>query len=499
MNIALPFSEFIVAEPPLFVFAPPVDVGPPGAPLTVNWAPVAGATDVEVDPAVATISPAVVESALGVLPLAPDGSGGWLVTIPNGARIRALTLTNLTLEDGSPSSGGPAGRHLAIALVDGAGQAAAPVCAAPPVPQRGLLPPSLTGASYANNVLTLPDLTAAKLKINLVPNDFPDQSEPLAMGLDSVAATAAVLPRDLKLLEPDGTTTVWAFPGEWPAHSPSATPDLRLSVRRIFQAAIKAGQPLSAVFRLSGQAGGKVYLSFAPPTGALLRAFPGSLSAVLAGDPMPLPLAGPALADESPSQVSADLTVTYAGLRMMEDISDAPPDAAGEVAGVVVGTEPVTRGFPPRAFEAYPLARVGLIGRAPEDCELSVRFADVSGARLGKPGVVKVSSSTVISTAWADMPAMPDGAVAISVVATKGRFLWAGGTIPLTRFVVRDPDPGGRAINLAGVAIAQINQNKQTWKLASLPPAAFRATVPPLASPLYGTVVLSNLTLRYAR
>ena len=497
MNIVLPFSEFIVAEPSLYVLAAPVDVGPPGAPLTVSWLPVAGATDVEVDPAVATISPAVVESALGVLPLAPSELG-WLVTVPNGARIRALTLTNLTLDDGSPSSGGPAGRHLTIALVDAAGRTAAPVCAVPPVPQRGLLPPSLTGASYADNVLTLPDLTAAKLRINLVTNDFPEQYVPMAMGLESVAATAAVLPRDLKLQEPDGTTTLWAFPGEWPAQSPSATPDMRLSIRRLFQAAIKAGQPLAAVFRLSGQAGGMVYLSFAPPAGALLRAFPGSLSTVLAGDPMPLPLAGPDLADETPSQVSADLTVTYAGLRVAEDISDTRP-VAGDVAGVIVGADPVMRGFPPRAFEEHPLARVGLIGRAPEDCELSVRFADASGARLGKPGVVKVSPSTVIGTAWADLPAMPDGAIAISVVATKGRFLWASGTVPLTRFVVRDPDPGSRAVTLAGVAVARINQNKQTWKLASLPPAAFRATVPALASPLFGSVVLSNLTLRYAR
>jgi hypothetical protein len=332
-----------------------------------------------------------------------------------------------------------------------------------------------------------------------VQNDFPEQFEAVNMGLDSVAATAVVLPRDLTLLEPDGTTVVWAFPGEFPSRSPAAVPDLRLAIRRQFLAAVKAGQPLSAVFRLTGQAGAKAYLSFQPPSGALLRTFPGSLSAVLAGDPVALPLDGPGLAEETPTQVSADVTVAYAGLRVADDISDEPPAPAAAVAGIVVANDPANRPFPPDAFKAHPLARVGLIGRAPEDCELSVRFAGSSGVPIGKPGVVKVASSTVIATAWADMPPMPEGATAISVTATKGRFLWAGGTVPLARFVVRDPDPGGRAIALAGGAIATVTQAKQTWKLANLPASAFRSTIPALSSSLFATVTLSSLTLRYAR
>jgi len=97
------------------------------------------------------------------------------------------------------------------------------------------------------------------------------------------------------------------------------------------------------------------------------------------------------------------------------------------------------------------------------------------------------------------MPALPEGATAISVTATKGRFLWAGDTVPLARFVVRDPNPGGRTISLSGGAIATVTQDKQTWKVANLPVSAFRSTIPALASSLFATVTLSGLTLRYAR
>jgi len=496
-------SAFIpVEERRRAVFRPPTDVSPPGLPIQIKWAGVSGATDIDLTSATISISPAVVEKSLGDLSMATQGQQREF-SIPAGQLIRALTLKNLKLDDGSDarSDSELKDRRLVIAVVDAGGKVSPPLFAVPPTPQRGGLPPSLTGASYRNNVLRLPDVAATRLRLALVQNDFPENFTTVAMSLDSASGTAAVLPRDLKLLEPDGATVVWSFPGPAPAQSPEVRVDLRNSIRKIFSAALKKAQPLEATFHLVGAESSSVLFDFSGAMGSLSRSFPGSVATELTGDPAALALAGDPLPDETPTSVTADLTLKYAGLRIHEDISDAVPVSAGGVSGPTVGQEPVLRSFPPQAFNKFPLVRAGLVGRAPVDCELSVHFADAAGNRVGSPGIVKPKPSTTISTAWVDLPQTTTSTppVALSVRSNTGRFFWAGGSIPLTRFAVRDSDPGGRPITLNGTMLATVEQQRQTLKAHGLPASVFRGAPPLLASNLFVTVDISSLVLRYSR
>jgi hypothetical protein len=231
------------------------------------------------------------------------------------------------------------------------------------------------------------------------------------------------------------------------------------------------------------------------------------LSLALEGDPVALPL-GDRLADEQPTAVSADLTVTYSGIRLHETLSDASP-VSGAAGGFVVNEQPVVRAFPSQALSTVSPARVGLIGRVPvEDCELAVQFVtmtgDVPGEGIGAPYAITITAGHVLRTHWIDLPPGLDlsrGTIGISARANRGRFLWASdGTRPLIKLAVYDPDPGGRALRLNGTSIHTVKTGDEEHTTArTFPPALFRSLPPTFDSPLFLTVDVSDLALRYAR
>jgi hypothetical protein len=107
-------------------------------------------------------------------------------------------------------------------------------------------------------------------------------------------------------------------------------------------------------------------------------------------------------------------------------------------------------------------------------------------------------------THWAELPPGLDlsrGNVGVSARAARGRFLWASdGARPLVKLAIHDPDPGGRPLRLNGQAIHAVRTAEQEHMPArNLPPALFRALSPTFDSPLFLTVELSDLALRYAR
>jgi hypothetical protein len=438
-----------------------------------------------------------------------DGNA-YEVVIPDGKRIAALTLVglkagNVEITSHNTLPAAPEQHRLVVTVKEG-NTVSAPLYAVPAVPRRGMLPASLLGASFANQRLALPDVQAAKIRLSLVIKTFPEEFQEQGFSLERVSGIATIFPTDLELLDPAGVS-IWSFPGEYPVQNPPTEVDLRVNLEPVLNEALKNQQPLDATFRLRGAAPGNAGFTFVGAQGALLREFPGVRTTTLAGDPVQLAL-GDKLADEQPSSVAVDLTVTYAGIRLVEELSDPTP-TSGPLRGYVVGEEPVVRAFPPQAFAHYAVAQIGVIGRAPVACELSVQLVEMVGDRpgkaLGPPGVIQLPVSHVMQTQWVTLSPALDlshGNVGIAVRANQGRFFWAAGAndAPLVKVAIHDPNPGGRPLRLNGLNVLTVDRAGEIHVPAkTFAGTLFRSQAPSFESLLFLTVDLSDLTLRYAR
>lgn len=316
------------------------------------------------------------------------------------------------------------------------------------------------------------------------------------------------LGRDLVVTAPDGSRP-WALPGPVPPAPPPPAPpvvatyraDLALPLRKALLDALKAGGPLRVAFHLAGGAGSFARVDFAGARGALLHAFPGRHSATLAGEAV-VPDGFAGLAAEAPSAVTGDLAVTYLGLRVLTGLSDPLPAPGAVVAGRVLtpGGEPALRAFPPAGWGGLRLAKVALIGRAAEDCELSVALVRVPEEQVGTATSAGVAAASRIGAVWVDVPADAGapvtGPAALRVTATSGRFLWAGCGAVL---VVADPDPPPQPLTWGGITLLRAGAAPVSLPATVLPPTALTGAAAPLASALFCRVDLGDVTLQYAR
>jgi hypothetical protein len=488
-----------------------VDAGA-GVTLTLSWQPVAGATGAEVTSCAASVTPAAVDETLG--PFTASSSGkSRVVTLPKQSAVRRLVLSGLrrAVPDGwrdVRSAADLDGDNRLVVGVATGGDFGPPLYAVPALPGHPLQPPLLAGASVTagqSATLALPDVPATRVRLSVVDGDAPESFSEWDIQLGDVSVVVAVPPADLVVTGPDGAT-VWSMPGEVPASAPRVAVDLRVAAEAAFTEAVSNGTPPAATFTLKGRKGSHVYLSGPTARGSLLRSFDGVLTTVVAGGPAPL--AGvSALASEKPASATADLTVRYDGLRLLA-LSDPVPAPLASVAGPVVSAtgDAVCRAFPPAGFGAAPLARVGLVGRASEDASLSVTVVAYDGGEpgepLGPPGVVDVVAGSLLGVVWADLPepvASTGTPLALCVRATAGTFLWAAGAQPLVRLAVRDEDPAPAALTLNGATLATVGRDGLHVPATSLPAASFAGATPVLGCPLFVSVDLSDLVLRYAR
>lgn len=506
---------------------PEHDVGPAGTAFPVDWEPLAGADAVEVDPVrlavTAQIGVAFAGIPLGEVPARVEG-GAVVVTVPEGRRIRALHLAGLaTTADPDVTITDQAGlgaRRLAVSAPGPAGGWAAPVVAVPPVAAQGQVPATLTGGSFAGGVLRLPDVAGSRLRVALVDGGRPDQFGTVAVTVGTVTAWAAPFPRDLALAGLDGEP-LWGFPGELLPTPAPATADVTVGVAGALEARRAAGQPLTGALTLASAHDARIGLSLSPVTGALVRRLPGTTSVTLAGEPADLPVPGAPLPATPPGSVTADLHVSYAGMRLA-DISDALPPP-GTVAGTVVRDRPVHRVLPEGALRGERVTRIGLVGFCPEPSSVLVRLVAADAARaaagaggegsgpagrgLGPPGVAKVPAGERPDVVWVDLPepVTVAEAAAIEVWAGSGRLLWVGAPDHLlVRVVVLDPDPGNRPVVLGGpgappATLVTVRTTESSTQRAALPPAAFTGASLVLASALFCTIELTDVELRYRR
>lgn len=469
-----------------------VDLAAPGHAITVTWAGVAGANDVEVDAAMLSIRQNAIEETV------PDLSvTGGTVTIPSGKRVASLKLQ---YSDKTKSAATFIGtKRLVIAVSPTGGPFGPPLYSVPEVGARGVFPATFTGASLNNGVLTLPSVAAKKVQLTVI-DDFPENGSGTAMTLDKVEGRLLTFPSAITLTDEEGTT-IWARPTEMGAGE-SAAIDLRHAVENILKKKVKSGAPLTTTLKLEGV--GRVWLSFSGARGAVLRKIDGVLTTELAGDALPLAIPAPPLPGVAPSRAVADITVKYHGIRILENVSDAVPAQSGDgIGGVVVAETATRRTLPPKGLDGLAIAKIGIVGRAAIDCELVVEVLDATtGAPLTTPATRLLTASTRVETQWLDVPKHEPVTVpvAISVRTNHGRFLWAAAPDPLVRIAVFDPDPAGLPVRIDGRNVLAVTAPKEVHAPAvSIDVAAFASAAPRLDSPLFATVDVSDLRLEYQR
>lgn len=495
---------------------PTVAIAPPGHSISIQWASVPGADRAEIDTAELQIGPARQSEAIGELPMTAS-QNHYVITIPSGIRLTRLKLEGLAVKENDGKwtpitttnqlqTDNP---RLVVSMPNPAG-GWLPLYSVPSIPQRGIVPAQFRGASFKDAVLTLPGaLKLTKLQLALMKNSRPEEFEAREMKLDRILAWGDRLPQNLEVVGPDGMV-LWSFPGEMPPEAAIAPVDVRVPLMSAINTALANQQPLNFNITVRGSAPGLAQLNFTGVQGALVRSFPGVSKTVLAGESQRLDLEKPLksipLTSEVPTAAIADVTIRYDSLRILEDFSDPLPPTSDQQSGVVVGDQPIVRSLPPAAFQLnHPIGRVGLWGRAPVDCELSVQWvstsAGIPGAPLATPSVISMGASTQFQLWWTDVPDVkPLGPVGLSVRANRGRFLWVmGKNGPLLRLVVQDPDPGGRSLFLNQQSFLPIQQSETHLPQMALPAAIFQGQPPILHSSLFLTVDLSDLSLRYRR
>jgi hypothetical protein len=447
--------------------------------------------------------------SLGVLP-SRIKDGQLIVDVPAQRRIRALHIAGLETVEATPvalrGAGDLGGRLLAVSAADASGQFATPVVAVPPVAQRGQIPPTLTGAAFENRVLQLPDVAGRKLRIALVTGDSPDEFTAVGIAAGAVTAWASPIPRDLIVKGPDGAT-LWEFPGELLPGTTPPTIDVTVGLQGSIDGMLSAGVRLAGEITIQAKYPSRIGVALPSVRGALVRSVRGITRAELAGSSTPVSIEGDPLPTAVPSSVIADVRVTYAGIRLAEMSDLLPTDRA--VEGIVVGAHPEIRTLPPEALRGEQVARIGIVGRAMDDVELTVQLVDPNSADpdpVAPPAVLAVTPTAPgqeLGVAWAtfDPPVEAERPLAISVTATRGTFLWVADPVPRVRIAIVDPDPGGRPILLAGATLLTLDAPELSVNRASLPGLPFGDGGARLvfASALYCTVELTDIELRYDR
>jgi hypothetical protein len=470
-------------------------LAPDGYDLSSSWAGVAGASSVEVSPAPLSITPLPREVVRGPVPIVA-AAGGYQASA-DGAPVRALGLAGLASGDrklGDADDLAAAGLRLVVA-VSSAG-AWVPAYAAP----GAGLPPGIAAAAFAAGVLHLPDPALGTFLVLLTTGTsapFP----PAPITLSGLTLTTLTRASDVAAVL-DGAT-VWSAQGTLAG---TVRTDLAAMARLALSKGLAGSGPgLPIRLQLTSTIPADVELTWSGVHGTLVRTVSQPITVALAGDPLAMALT-PSPPGEPPASVSADVTLTYLGIRLHDSV-DERPTSDGPARGPVVGDDPVIRRLPPAALDGSRPVRIGLVGRAVEDAELTVTLVGPAGQPVAPAGTVAVVRSPSIGTVWADLPSPTTVSVPIGVAvrATRGVFLWVADPDPLVRIAVADPQPGDRPVLCdaaplpASVAPAEGKPQPVLTRRVALPPDGFGGRLPVLSSRLFVTIRFDQLSLRYPR
>lgn len=513
-----------------YKFGQIVDVGPPGHTHAVTWAPASGAAKAEISQASIRVGAAAIEAPQLLSTII--GSSQVDITVGSARAVRTLKLNGLKWKN--PVN--PAAKEIALRnetdlnsqglkiLISTLGPKGdfSPVFTAPEVAAKGVFPASFTGSTYDNDTITFSaPVQSTKLRLQLVKNTFPDDSNAQPILLTSVNGTYLTLPQNLKLTAEDGTV-LFSLPGEYSLSSPDSTISLIQPLETQLQKKLDGNLdnnlnnkvPITTALTLSADGDTQAQVLYTGVKGYLVRTFDGVTKTALNGDGVSIKLnAAPPLNSEPPNRATADLEVRYLGVKLLETLSGEVPGNAGNVSGIIVSSNRVVRALAPTVLLGKRVARVGIVGRAPQPCELVLDLLDMTGAIQGpallKPRVLPIEPSQILTTHWFDIEEdeldTVNIQVGVGVRVNNGRFFWVSlSDTPLVRIAVYDTDPGTEPVKIGGSVLVSgslLNnpENKFFAAGADLPAEVFAGEAPFLSSNLFVTVDLGDLTLRYAR
>lgn len=510
---------------------------------TFSWHTVEGANKVELNTGQCRIGSTAVE-ALANFSFTNQNQRLDINTGANKA-IRSLQLSGLSNDDTAlhNSSHISSNNFKLLVSVTDANGAFTPIYAIPAVPASGVFPQSYVGASFNNDTLSFSKpLQTDTIRLQLVDEDFPEATSAQNINLSSVQGSYLSLPQNLAVTlnkgldegldqNPNNSTVLFNFADPLALQMPNIEVPFVQQLLNTFQQQLDAQEALVASLKLSAstdndEAFASVLIT--TPTGYLLRELSGLHTTEVAGEASPLNLTlEQALSAEQASSVIGDISIQYKGIRILPDLSDSVPEHSGNIQGQVVSLNPKLKSLPPQALTNQALARIGIIGRAPEDCELVLEIIDMSGGIEGSvligPLVKQLSANTAqantpIALHWFELDEQPAPNVPLGIRlrCNIGRFFWAGSPEPQLQLAIYDPDPGDESIHLLtantvtdstatnntaidSTVIARGNQLPFSAQKHHFPQAQFRQYLPEITSNLFLTVDIADLTLRYAR
>jgi hypothetical protein len=346
-----------------------------------------------------------------------------------------------------------------------------------------------------------------KLRLSVINHFGKDNEDALVINMDRVSAMIMNLPVDLSLKDDTANNVLFEHPGLLPSSMTNVVYDMANPALATFNDQLSAQQDLSFRYTLQAQSGTAFRYATNPIKGALLRTFKGVSSVTLEGEPQQLPLNLDAgnLDTEQPGSVTADLVVNYNYLRLLAHLNDDKPVTSGNVSGRIVDEAGVKRVLLDDEIADYPIDRIGLIGRAPETCELSLSLfagpVENPDQPLTDPGVIQLEASTNIQVVWIGLPETVShaGPLVLRVRANSGRFFWVTNPEPAVKVVVRDTSPGARPVRINNQLLTNLDEERIYLPQISIRPDLVTGELPILSSELFVTVEFTDLTLRYKR
>ncbi len=499
-----------VEIPPVAVFVVPPEVislSKEGHEIAISWKPAEGATKAAVTSASLKLAAALVQRPVNAT-VSQEGAHR-ILKFGASVIVSKLVFTDLKIpaegESGEiplrQTSDLPADRRLVVSAADAAGNYY-PMATVPASPQREMLPPPVGTAQFASSTLSFTGIKTDRIRLSLVSGGFPEDYEPKAFEVGSITAYADFGPTDCRVVD-GADKALWSFPGELPATLPPAEIDLKIPLETALNDALSKGESPAASFRIQGGADGKAQLWKGAFRGRLLQTVPGITTVELAGEPLPLPCFT-SLPAEVPTAAVGDLTLRYSGIRLCSGLNDSV--ASRGASGTIVGSADVVRPLPSAHLEGLPLARIGLIGRAPQKCELALRLVrlvnGVPAETIGTETVMTVEPSPSFGIEWCTPKRVDTGgdSLGMAVRAVSGQFFWVKETEDhCVKIAVYDGKPSLQPVNLGGEALLQAGAEEIHLPGFSFPTAPFAGTAPLLESLLFLTVDFSDLELRYDR
>jgi len=502
------FEAAVVADPFVMVTAFTTSKVPMSK--AAQWEPVSGANKVEVTSGSITLGASSDEKTLSSISLTKEGRH-YIVNILQPVHLTSLTLYGFTYipSGASQATSFTASPDARLVLAIPNDQTKwLPIYSIPYLSKEST-PKQYAGATFSGHTVRFPmDIQPVKkIRLSVIKNFGQDSEEVLISTISRATARIKNLPIDLTLDNDTNDTVLFEHKGIFLNDMPNVLFDLVNPAQSAFDKQLAEQKPFSFQYTLQAKTNTAFHYASNTVKGALLRTFKGVSTAILKGEAqaLSLDLSAGELDTQQPSSATTDLVVTYDKLRLLERFNDDVPLTRGDVSGQIVGNEGARRVLLDAEIASYAIDRIGLIGRAPEACELSLSLMPQEGESMGKPltapGVVQLDASTEIQVIWVSLPeaVTHEGALVLYVRANSGRFFWVANSDPAIKVVVQDPYPNGREIQISNRLLTKLDEDRIYLPQVSIQPNLFTDKAPVLSSNLFVTVELSDLTLRYSR